>query len=176
MSGDYPCQFMGLVEVAFLYAGMMERDGDERPALRERLLEAGVVERFQGEGAEAVSKVDFPAVFEPVDKVERPRIPPEDRTCEFECEVDVGAVRAIESGIDAAVKTFSTRGAEGRVQTWQGIHTPDAQRDSARKPRAAERAFGWIKQIEKPCADSRGMKERDHDFSNVRSEGRPQNT
>ncbi len=93
--------------MAVLEAPAVQRDGDKRPTLCEGECKARVGKCMMREATKLTGEMDFSAVFQPMDQVERARVTHHRWASEFKGEAELVAVRAGEGSIDLSWKGFA---------------------------------------------------------------------
>lgn len=150
LAGERQGDFLRLVEMAFPQARAVEWHGHEWPCALKGRREAGIGEGGFREGAEFLGEVDFAAVFETVDEVERAIVAQQGGSGEFEGKRKPGAVRALEGTLDFPEKRLAAGFAEGMGDGWQILPTLCAEGVAVIQGAAAKRTKRRIKQVQHP--------------------------
>ncbi len=119
VGGECPRDFRGLIEMAVPQPLAVQRHGHQRPAALQRGCQARIGEGLAGESPELTDEMDFTAVFQTVDQIERALVPRHRRSCELEGKLEVAAIRAGKWAADVSRKHLAARFAKRLGQARQ---------------------------------------------------------
>lgn len=103
--------------MAVAQAFAVQRHGHERPTAVERNFQSRICECLAGESSERTRKMDFPAIFQTVNHIERPLVARHRWPGKFKGEFQLATIWTFEGVIDFPLKHFTALFAEGRGQT-----------------------------------------------------------
>ena len=141
--------FLGLVEMTVLEALTVKWHGDERPFSGERRSEPWIGKRVGGESPEIAREVEFSAVFQTVDHVERAGIPEGGGAGKFKRKFQFVAVWAGEYGVDLALEALAASLAKRFCEARQVCRAAVAQCSTVGEDFVAHGTKRWVEQVQR---------------------------